>query len=160
MEVIWKQFITHGLGFLLVLWILGKFAWKPILNMLEERRKKITDEFASIDEEKAKVAELTAEYEGKLKDIDNERRQRLVEAVDEGKKIAEEIKAAAREEAKEAGTKAKDELERDVAKAKVQLKNDMIAMTVSATEKILREKLDDAKHREMISNFIDSVEKA
>lgn len=154
------QLITHAVGFLITFFVLKKFAWVPILNLLEERRKKIIVEFEQIDKEKAKVEELSTDYQAKLKDIDNERRERLVEAVDEGKKIAEELKAAARDEAKQAGVKAKEELERDVAKAKVQLKNDMIAMTITATEKIINEKLDDAKHRELVSNFMDNVEKA
>ena len=160
MDVQWQQLLTHALGFLIVLWILKRFAWGPLLSMLEERRKKIADEFVNIDNEKAKVAELTAEYEGKLKDIDAERRARLVEAVDEGKKIAQEIKAAAQGEAEQARIKAKDELERDVAKAKVELKGDMIAMTVTAAEKIIGEKLDDEKHRKLIGDFIDNMEKA
>ncbi len=160
MELQWQQLLTHALGFLIVLWILKKFAWGPLLALMEERRTRIADEFKGIEDEKANVAGLTAEYEGKLKDIDVERRARLVEAVDEGKKIAEEIKAAAREEIKRLGEKAEDELARDVAKAKVQLKNDMVAMTIVATEKIIREKLDDQKHRELIGSFIENVEKA
>ncbi|MCK4606725.1 MAG: F0F1 ATP synthase subunit B [candidate division Zixibacteria bacterium] len=160
MELQWQQLLTHALGFLIVLWILKKFAWGPLLALMEERRTKIADEFKGIEDEKANVAGLTAEYEGKLKNIDVERRARLVEAVDEGKKIAEEIKAAAREEIKYLGEKAEDELARDVAKAKVQLKNDMVAMTIVATEKIIREKLDDQKHRELIGSFIENVEKA
>lgn len=160
MDVQWQQLLTHALGFLIVLWILKRFAWGPLLSMLEERRKKIADEFVNIDHEKAKAAELHDEYETRLKNIDAERRAKLVEAVDEGKKIAQEIKAAAQEETRLAREKAKDELERDVAKAKVELKSDMIAMTVTAAEKIIREKLDDDKHRRLIGDFIDNMEKA
>lgn len=154
------QLITHAVGFIITLWVLKKFAWAPLLSLMEERRNKIADEFKTIDEEKAKAAELTAEYEAKLKDIESERRERLLEAVNEGKKIAEEIKAAALEDNKKAAARAKDELDRDVAKAKVQLKGDMVSMTIMAAERLLKEKLDDAKHRELIGGFIDNVEKA
>jgi F-type H+-transporting ATPase subunit b len=160
MEFVWQQALTHAVGFLITVWILKRFAWGPLLALLEERRNKIVDEFKSIDEEKAKTAQLTADYEGKLKEIDTERRAKLVEAVNEGKKIAEEIKSLAREEVKEINAKAKADLARDVAKAKVQLKNDMVAMTITAAERIINEKLDDAKHRELIGGFIDNVEKA
>ncbi len=160
MEVQWQQLLTHALGFLIVLWILKKFAWGPLLSIMEERRSKIVGEFQQIEDDKVSVAELTAQYEGKLKDIDAERRAKIVEAVDEGKKISEEIKAAAREDAQQIGAKAKDELEREVAKAKVQLKNDMIAMTIAAAEKLIDEKLDDDRHRRLIGDFIDNLEKA
>jgi F-type H+-transporting ATPase subunit b len=153
------QLITHAVGFLITFWVLKKYAWGPLLNLMEERRNKIEQEFKDIELEKEKAAELTQEYETKLKGIDSERRAKLVEAVNEGKKIAEEIKAVAHEEVKVAGAKAAEELERDVVKAKVQLKSDMVNMTISAAEKIINEKLDDAKHRELIGGFLDNVEK-
>jgi F-type H+-transporting ATPase subunit b len=160
MEFVWQQALTHAVGFLITVWILKRFAWGPLLALLEERRNKIADEFKNIDEEKAKTAQLTADYQARLKEIDAERRAKLIEGVNEGKKIAEEIKSAARDEVKEISIKAKADLVRDVAKAKVQLKNDMVAMTVTAAERIINEKLDDAKHRELIGSFIDNVEKA
>ncbi|MFH1374112.1 MAG: F0F1 ATP synthase subunit B [bacterium] len=160
MDFVWQQALTHAVGFLITVWILKRFAWGPLLSLLEERRNKIADEFKAIEDEKAKTAELTADYEARLKEIDAERRARLVEAVNEGKKIAEEIRTSAREEVKVINAKAKTDLVREVAKAKVQLKNDMVAMTITATERIINEKLDDAKHRELIGNFIDNVEKA
>jgi len=153
------QLVTHAVGFLITFLLLKKYAWAPLLKLMEDRRNKIADEFKAIEDEKVKVDSLTAEYEGKLKDIDTERRQKLVEAVDEGKKIAEELKAQGNE-AKPITEKAKSEIERDVAKARVALKDDMVAMTMTATEKIIMERLDDAKHRELIGSFIDNLEKA
>ena len=160
MDISLQQIITHAIGFLITLWILKKFAWKPLLAMIEERREKIAGEFQKIEDEKAEVDKLAAQYEAKLKDIEGERRAKLAEAVTEGKQVAEEIKRNAQAGARKIADKAKAELSLDVAKARVQLKGDMVAMTVAAAEKIIREKLDDAKHRELIGNFIDNVEKA
>jgi F-type H+-transporting ATPase subunit b len=160
MDLQWQLLVTHAVGFLITLWILKRFAWGPLLAIMEERRNKIVDEFGKIEEEKENAAKLTAKYEGKLKGIESERRAKIVEAVSEGKKVAEEIKAAARDEGKAIQTRAKAELEREIAKARVQLKEEMIEITMTAAEKIIRERLDDAKHRELIGNFIDNVEKA
>ncbi len=160
MEISLAQLITHAIGFLITLWILKKFAWGPLLAMMDERREKIAGEFQKIEDDKAEVDNLAAQYEGKLKEIDNERRVKLVEAVNEGKKVAEEIKRAAHAEARKINEKAKLDLAQDVAKAKVELKSDMVSLTMAAAEKIIRERLDDAKHRELIADFIDNVEKA
>lgn len=160
MDVSIQQLLTHAVGFLITVWILKKFAWGPLLALLEERRQKIKDEFQSIDDEKARVDGLAVEYEAKLKDIDSERRAKLVEAVDEGKKIAAKIESDAREKAREMDAKSKADLQHDIAKAKVQLKNEMIAITMNATEKLLAQKLDDKKDRELIGRFIENVEKA
>ncbi len=156
----WQQLVTHAIGFLITLWILKKFAWGPILNLLEERRARITGEFQKIDDEKASVARQAAAYDAKMKEIDAERRTKIVEAVEEGKKVAADIKAAAQAEVKDLQTKNKAELEREVAKAKVHLKEEMIAITMSAAEKLVREKLSDQKHRELIGKYIEEVQKA
>ena len=87
----WKLLITHSIGFLITLWILKRYAWGPLLNLIEERRLKIVGEFESIDIEKQKAAELNAQYQAQLRQIEAERRSQIVKAVNEGKKIAEEL---------------------------------------------------------------------
>jgi len=69
----WQQLLTHTLGFLITLWVLKKFAWVPILNLLEERRQKIVDEFDNIEKEKEAADKLRLDYENKLKNIEAER---------------------------------------------------------------------------------------
>lgn len=159
MDIQWQLLLTHALGFLITVWLLKKFAWGPLLSLMDERRLKIAGEFEKIEHEMSRVDSLAAEYETKLKGIDEERRLKLVEAVGEGKKMAEEIRIAAQDQAKKIAAKAEAELERDVAKAKVQLKEDMVTLTVTATEKIIREKLSDEKHRQLIGRVIDDLER-
>ena len=160
MHVDWPQLLTHALGFLIFVWIMKRFAWGPLLGLMEERRNKIIGEFEKIEQDKAEVAAVTADYEAKMKEIDGQRRAKMVEAVDEGKKMAAEIKTAAQDEVKGLHEKAKADLQRDVAKAKVQLRDEMIAMTMTAAEKVIHEKMDDTKHRELIGRFIDNLGRA
>jgi F-type H+-transporting ATPase subunit b len=155
-----QQILTHALGFLIFVWILKRFAWGPLLSLMEERRNKIAGEFQEIDRQKAEVAKVTSEYEAKMKEIDNERRAKIVEAVKEGKEVAAEIKSHAMDEARTMQEKAKADLQRDVAQAKVQLRDEMISMTMTAAEKVVREKMDDRKHRDLIGRYIDELGKA
>ncbi len=160
MSIELSQIITHIIGFLIAVWVLKKFAWKPLLGMMEERRQKIVDEFKKIDDGHNEVEKLKADYEGKLKNIDAERRQKIAEAVNQANKLASGIKISAQEDARGIISRTTEQLERDVAKAKVQLKEDMVDITLRAAEKILHEKLDEPKERELIGRFIDNVEKA
>lgn len=160
MNIELAQVVTHIIGFLITVWLLKKFAWKPLLSMMEERRQKIKDEFKRIDDERASAEELKSDYEGKLKNIDMERRQKIAEAVNEANKMASDIKLSAQGEARGIISRTTEQLERDVAKAKVQLKEDMVTITLTAAEKILHEKLDEKKERELIGKFIDNIEKA
>jgi len=155
-----QQILTHALGFLIFVWILRRFAWGPLLALMEERRNKIAGEFAEIDNQKAEVAKVTAEYEARMKEIENERRAKLVEAVKEGKELAADIKNQAMTEVRALHEKAKSDLQRDIAQAKVQLRDEMITMTMTAAEKVIREKMDDRKHRELIGQYIDELGRA
>jgi len=156
----WQMLLTHAVGFLIALWILKKFAWKPIMKILEERRQKIQADFDEAAADRKKAEGILSDYEAKMREVEAESRAKIQEAVKEGQQVASEIKDEARDEAKGLIEKAKSELDRDVQKARAQLKEDMVAMTLGATEKLIVEKLDDKKHRQLISNFIDEVEKA
>lgn len=156
----WQMLLTHAVGFLIALWILKKFAWKPIMKILEERRQKIQADFDEAAADRKKAEGVLSDYEAKMREVEAESRAKIQEAVKEGQQVASEIKDEARNEAKGLIEKAKSELDRDVQKARAQLKEDMVAMTLGATEKLIAEKLDDKKHRQLISNFIDEVEKA
>lgn len=152
------QIVTQIIGFLIALWILKKFAWKPILRLLDERKSKIKSEFDTIGQKKFEVESLTSKYETKLKDIDSLARKKIQEAAKEGQKMALDIKEAARKDAQILIQRAKEELQRDVEKAKVQLRDDLVDMTLAVTEKILQEKLDEEKHKKLITDFINEVE--
>ena len=152
------QIVTQIIGFLIAVFLLKKFAWKPLLSILEQRRSKIKSEFDNIDKEKQKVADLLSDYQTKLKEIDSLARVKIQEAAREGQKLANEIKENARKESKEILTKAREEIQRDVDKAKVQLKNDLVNMTMRVAEKLIRERLDEEKDRKLIAEFIDAVQ--
>lgn len=156
----WKLILTHMAGFITTVLILKKFAWVPILGILNERREKIKSEFDNIEAGKADVVSQKEDYDDKLRDIDNLARQKLTEAVNEGQKIAAEIKADGQNDAKQIIERAKDEAERDKAKARVAMKDEMVKTTIAAAEKIISAKMDDEQNRRLISDFIDGVEKA
>lgn len=160
MDIVWQQLVTHAVGFLIVVWLLKKYAWVPLLDMIEERREKIISEFREIELQKQDISNQHKEYDDKLKKIEQERREKLLEGVKEGQKIAAELKTKAQAEAKDIIVRAKAETQRELAKAKVQLKNDMVDLTLSATEKILGEKLTAEKDRELVSEYIEELSRA
>ena len=62
MNLVWQQVLTQIIGFLIVLWVLKRFAWKPILALLEERRQKIKNEFDEAARRKGEANQLLASY--------------------------------------------------------------------------------------------------
>ena len=153
----WKQVITQILGFLLLVWLLRQFAWGPLLGLLEARRQKIAGEFQEADRRKAEADGLKARYESELRGIEAQARQKLMEAVAEGQKVAGEIKAQAHEDAQHRLERANDEIARENEKAKEILKERIIALSLGAAEKILRQKLDGPAQRKLATEFVDEV---
>ena len=151
------QVATQILGFLLLLWGLRKWAWGPVLGMLEARRQKIAGAFEDADRRKSEALELKASYEQDLRGIEAQARQRIQQAVTEGQKVAAEIKAQAHVEAQQRVARAEGEIEREREKAKELLKEHIISLAVRSAEKILRENLDDQAQRKLASEFIDEV---
>ena len=159
MNLVWQQVLTQIVGFLVVLWVLKRFAWKPILTLLEERRQKIKAEFDSAAGRKEEANQLFASYEAKLAEIDAAARAKIQEAVSEAQKIAADIKEEARKEGRELVVRSQAEIAREISKAKVQLKEDMVAISLTATEKIIFQKLDEPGHRRLIDEYLSRVER-
>jgi F-type H+-transporting ATPase subunit b len=153
-----RQVATQILGFLLLVWILGKYAWTPLIAMLEKRREAIAGQFREAERRQAQAEALKVRYDQELKTIDAQARQKLLEAVGEGQKVAGEIKTQAQAEAAQRLARAEDEIAREREKAKELLKQQMIHLALRSAEKILRQKLDDPTQRKLVGDFIDEVE--
>ena len=152
-----QQILTQALGFLILLFILKKIAWKPLLSLLDERREKITSEFQTIDRTKSELLRLEQDYKARLADIDALARQRIQEAVSEGQRISVEIQEKAREESKNILNKAKENIELEVAKARVELRNQVATLAIKAAEKLIKVELTEERHKRLVTEFIDAA---
>lgn len=152
-----RQVVTQILGFLLMLAILRKYAWGPVLGMLEARRQKIAAEFKEAERRQAEADQLKAKYEQDLRGIETLSRQKLQDAIGEGQKVAAEIKAQANKDAADRLERAQDDIEREREKAKELLRDQVIALSLRTAEKILRTKLDDPMQRKLAGEFVDEV---
>lgn len=159
LDLDWGIILTQVLGFLIALWILKLFAWKPLLKMLDDRRQKIAGDIGDAEKIKAEAAKVLDDYKAQLRNIDAEARTRIQESVAEGSKIAAEMREHAREEARQILDKAREDLDRDIAKARVQLRDDVVGMAVKAAEKIIATKLNEAEQRRLLDDFLKEVDK-
>ncbi len=148
---------TQVLGFLILVWILSRFAWGPIVAQLEARRQRIAGDFAEADRRQKAADELKAKYEADLRGIEVQARARLQEAVAEGQKVAGEMREQAQKEAQDRLAKAEDEIMREREKQKELLKEQVVMLSIKTAEKILAAKLDDPAQRQLASKFIDEV---
>ena len=87
--------LTQILGFVLFVAILSRFAWKPILAGLEQRRAMIQGQFDEAARRQAEAAQLKDKYDSEMRTIEATARQKMQDAIVEGQRIAGELKAQA-----------------------------------------------------------------
>lgn len=140
--------IWSTLAFLILLFILGKFGWKPIMKAISEREKGINDSLATAEKVRAEMAQLKSDNEILLVQAREERAQILKEA----KEIKDRMINDAREQAKEAAAKVMADTQQAIENQKmaavIDLKNQVGNMVVEVSEKILRRELANKAEQE------------
>jgi len=152
-----NQLLAHAISFIVFLFLVrGAFA-AIIYPPMRERRERIRAEFERIEQEKSAVAEMKGQYEAHLKKIEAESRERVQQAVQEGQRVAAEIREIARKEATETLESARAEIliERD--KAQEALRNDVVNLAMEIAGKVVHEELTVEKHRKLVDRFLSEV---
>jgi len=135
-------------AFLILLIILRKFAWKPILKSLKERETGIADSLATAERVKAEMAQLKSENEALLAKAREERAQLLKEARDTKDRIIAEAKEQAKVEANKIIVDANAAIQQQKMAALTDVKNQVGALVIEVAEKILRRELNDKSQQE------------
>lgn len=149
--------ITHLVAFLIFFWIMWKFAWPAIINLLSQRQEEIAKGFADIENKQAELTKMQEDYAAKLSHIEQEARVRIQEAVADGRRVAGELTEKARAEAQEITDRAKRSMELELDKARIELRDEVASMVVGASERLLRAKLDEQADRRLVDSFISDL---
>lgn len=136
-------FIWTLLAFVILLLILKKFAWKPILSMLNERETNIAESIASAEKVKAEMAQIKADNEKMMIQAREESGRLLKEAKDIKDKMIADAKAQAQAEASKIIEDARVQIENKKNTVMNELKNEVGTLAVGVAEKILRKQLDN-----------------
>lgn len=154
-----SEIFAQVVSFLILLFLLRIFVWKKFLKLLDSRRDKIASEFEKIEVLKSELGRIKADYEEKMENIEQVARDRTKEAVAEGKKIAAELRQESKAASERTIENAKEAIRAEVAAAKEVLKKDVVELTISVTEKLLAEKLNDTADRKLVEQFLEGIDK-
>lgn len=129
------------LAFLIVLFILKKFAWGPIVKTLHERESGIADSIAAAEKVKEEMKQMQVQNENLLIQAREERTLMLKEAKETKDKIISEAKDQAKAEANKILEDTRMQIERQKNAAMTEVKNEIGKLSVEVAEKILRKQL-------------------
>ena len=152
------QLVTPAIGlmfwtaviFILLLVILKKFAWKPILNAVDDRNNSITEALSSAEKAKAEMEQLSANNEKILQEARIERDSIIKEARAIKENTISEAKNKASIEAEKIILSAKEQISNEKMKAMTALKNEIADLSIQMAEKILKSELKDEKSQKKL----------
>ncbi len=164
--IILNALVTPGIGlivwttvvFFLLLFLLGKFAWKPILTAIKTREEGIANALASAESAKKEMQELKSANETILMQARTERDALLKEARDTKDTIIAEAKSKATQEAERILSSARSQIMSEKNAAITELKNQVASLSIEIAEKILKSELSsDEKQKALVNNLMKDV---
>jgi F-type H+-transporting ATPase subunit b len=146
------------LSFGILVFLLTKFAWKPILKALKDREQTIEDSLRAAENARKEMAKLKADNEKLLAEARNERDKILKEARETKEKIINEARGKASQEADRLIKIARETIHNEKMAAITDLKNQVANLSIEIAEKIIRQQLAaDEKQKALIAEMLKDV---
>jgi F-type H+-transporting ATPase subunit b len=146
------------LSFSVVLYILSKFAWKPIMQSLKNRENSIQEALDVADRTKKEMAQLQSDNEKIMTEARQERDNLLKEARETKEKLINDAKGLAAIEANKMIEAAKQAIENEKIAAINEIKNQIAIFSVDIAEKLLKQELSkDTKQKEYITGLVNEI---
>ena len=149
--------IAQILNFLFLVFILAKFAYKPLLKMMEDRKNKIAGDLENAEKAKADAEGIKAEYAAQLAVA----RQEAQEIVENARKTAQlahdKIMTETKAEQEQAIASAKDAIAREKQQALGDIRAQVINLSLIAASKIVEQKLGSEEDKKLAGDIVDAV---
>ena len=147
------------LTFIILVLLLTKFAWKPILNALKQREDVIKESLEQAEKAKDEAKKILAENQNNLAQAEEESRKIIEQSRVYAENLKEQMMKDSKEQAKKIIEEATAEIDRKKNAAFDELKNQIAEISVQAAEKILRENLDAEKNKKIVDKYISDISK-
>ena len=150
--------VAQIINFLILMVLLAKFAYKPLIKVLEERQKKIADSIESAELAKVEAEQLKKDYQEQLSTA----RKEAQALVDKAVKLAEQSKEDILEEARQEHARilktVQAEIAREHEQALTQLKSEVVSLSMAAASKIVAQNLDTEANAKLVNDFIENLD--
>ena len=150
--IIWTIII-----FTILLLILKKWAWKPLLASLNNREVMIRESVEKAEELKREAERMLNENKRILETAEDESRRIINEGKSYAEKVREDLMSKAQEDARRLITQAKAEIQREKAGALNELRDEVATLAIHAAGKIIDENLDEKKQQKIVERFIEKI---
>tara|TARA_Y100001970_G_scaffold54871_1_gene69584 strand:+ start:665 stop:1222 length:558 start_codon:yes stop_codon:yes gene_type:complete len=157
LEPNWGLFLWTIVTFFIVLFILKMTAWKPLMDALDAREKRINDALSSADKAKEEAEKVSNEYDEMIKKAQIEAQDIVAKGKEAGNNLRDEIERKANEKADELLEKSNKQIEAAKAKAIDEIKSVSVDLAIQAASKVIDKNLDDSTNRDLAKSTINEA---
>lgn len=150
-------YFVQIISFLILFFVLKKFAWKPLMNVMEKRRQFIEDNLANAERERQEAERIRLEYQEEMRQARLEAQALMEKAAKNSEERAALILAEARRDTEKMKENALADIEREREKAVAEVRAQVVGLSIAVAEKILQQKLDMQGQENLIDKFIQEV---
>lgn len=155
----WRLLIANAGTFLILLWILRKFAYGPILNVLDQRQQKISDSLTAAERAEAHAKQAETERQAAMKAARQEADAIMAATEKQAAEVRSAALAKAEAEAEALVTKTRQQLSQERQKMMDEAKAELAEVVVLATQRVVGEQLDDKLQTKLAEQALSAVEK-
>lgn len=152
-----NQLIYSIIAFLVLVFILGRFAFPPVMDMLKKREETIRNTIDEAEKTRVEAAKLLEDYKAQLAEARREAQETIEQSKKVGESVRVEITTKANEEARQIIERAGIEIEREKERALVDLQAKVADLTILATAKVIQKSLDEPGQRKLVEDAIQEV---
>jgi F-type H+-transporting ATPase subunit b len=145
--------------FLVLVWVLGKFAWKPLLQALNQRESGIRRAVEDAQAARQSAEQMKQQYEKELAEAQEKVRQLIAQGQTEAQRTRERLVKDAEEEARRIAASARQELEREKARLVRDLRKDVANLSLLAAEKLVRHSVNQKVNDQVLQDFFSDLDK-
>lgn len=143
--------------FLLLLWLLSKFAFPPLLGYARAREERIQDALDAARRDREESARVLEEHRQQLAEARQQGQQLIGEARQAAERVREEMLDRARQEQEQLLQRAREEIERERERALDALRREAVELSLAAASRLLEQRLDDEADRRLVHEYLEAA---
>lgn len=154
----WQTIAILALSFIILVFILSKFLFKPLLKYIDERNNEIKKTYEGIEKSKEEITQLKDKYQAELSEIEKKAYDKMQAAIKEGLALKSDIISEAHSQADNVLRKAAQEIDVEKKKALAELKGEIVNLSIMAAGRVIEQKMDEAANNKIVERFLDEIE--
>jgi F-type H+-transporting ATPase subunit b len=147
-------------AFAIFAWVLGKFAWGPLLKIVDDREKSIREQVDSAQQAAAEAKDLLARHQEMLKGAGREREEILQKTVKEAEQVRTDLVTKARADADQVLVRTREQMGREKDQAIAELRAQVADIAVEAASRIVKSSLTEEAQRKLVDDYIKELPRA